>query len=105
LNVDTGVYVVHFIKQNTDPFQGYIAKTYSGAILGMQPLPTLKPLLREAIYEAQFSDNFVSLIMEEVGKLKAIPSTYKQYLESIHGKMEKVLLALYLFAFYSNVEL
>jgi hypothetical protein len=96
--------IVHFLKQNTDPFQGYIAKTFSGALLGMQAMPTIKPLLRESLYETLFSDNFVGLVLAELKPLKAIPSTYIDYLERVHGKMEKVLLALYLFALYSNVE-
>lgn len=98
------VYVVHYLKQNSDPFLGYIAKTYSGALLGMQPLPTIKPMLREALYEALFSDNYLGLLVEELKPLKAIPSTYMDYLEQIHGRMEKVLLTLYLYALYSNVQ-
>lgn len=97
-------YVVHFLKQNTDPYQGYIARTYSGALLGMEPLPTLKPVLRESLYEQQFSDSFLSMLIEEVKQFKAIPDTYLDYLERVHSRMEKVLLTLYLFAVYSNVE-
>lgn len=99
-----GLHVVHFMSGNSEPFLGYIAKTYSGALLGMQPLPTLKPLLRQSLYEAQFSDSMVGIIVEEVTKLKALPTTYKDYLDRVHGKMEKVLLALYLFAIYGYVE-
>lgn len=98
------IVIVHFMKQNTDPLQGYIAKTYSGALLGMQPLPTIKPLLRESLYEPLFSDSFIGLMMEELKPLKAIPSTYIDYLQRVHSKFEKILLALYLFALYSNVE-
>lgn len=101
---NSDAYVVHFLKQNTDPFQGYIAKTYSGALLGMEPLPTLKPVLRESLYEQQFSDSFLSMLVEEVNQFKAIPDTYLDYLERVHSRMEKVLLTLYLFAVYSNVE-
>lgn len=103
LDSTAGLYVVHFHKQNTDPFQGWIAKTYSGSLLGMQALPSLKPLLRMSLYEAQFSDSFVSMIVEETSKIKTIPVTYINYIDSIHDKMEKVLLALYLYAIYSNV--
>jgi hypothetical protein len=103
--LDAGeIVIVHYLKQNTDPFQGYIAKTFSGALLGMQAMPTIKPLLRESLYETLFSDNFIGLVLAELKPLKAIPSTYIDYLERVHGRMEKVLLALYLFALYSNVE-
>jgi len=72
-------------------------------LLGMQALPSLKPLLRMSLYEAQFSDSFVSMIVEETSKINTIPVTYINYIDSIHDKMEKVLLALYLYAIYSNV--
>jgi hypothetical protein len=100
----TGLFTVHFFKHNTDPFQGFIAKTYSGALLGMQPLPTIKTLLRERLYETQFSDNFIALMVDEITPLKAIPRTYLEYLDKLHSRLEKVLLCLYLFAIYSNVE-
>lgn len=98
------IYVVHFLKQNTDPYQGYIARTYSGALLGMEPLPTLKPILRESLYEKQFSDGFLEMLLQEVRNFKAIPETYIDYLDRVHSRMERVLLAMYLFAVYGNVE-
>lgn len=100
----TGVRTIHFLKQNTEPFQGYISKTYSGALLGMQPLPTLKPLLRESLYENVFSESFVGLLSNELAKMRLIPTTYIDYIEQVHSRLEKVLLILYLFALYSNVQ-
>jgi len=97
-------YVVHFLQENTEPFQGYVAKTYSGGILGMEPLPTLDTMLRESLYEAMFPDNFFSLMMEELKTLKTIPSTYSDYVERIHDKLERVLYVLYLYALYKNLE-
>jgi hypothetical protein len=104
IDVANDTITVHFLKQNTDPFLGYIAKTYSGALLGLLALPTLDTYLRETLYENMLSDNFVSLVLEEVSALKAVPSTYKDFLERVHGKMERLLLALYLYAIYANVE-
>lgn len=103
--VSDAIHIVHFLEQNTRPFHGYIAKTYSGALLGVQPLPTLKLFLRESLYEAQFSENFINFMINDVVALRSVPSTYIDYLQRVHGKMEKVLLALYLFALYSNVEI
>lgn len=102
---ETSVVTVHFMKQNSDPFLGYISKTYSGALLGMLPLPSLPTLLRESLYDILFSDNFVGLLLEDLEPLKAIPSTYRDYLDRVHGKMEKVLLALFLYSIYGNVEI
>jgi hypothetical protein len=101
---ETDVIAVHFLKQNSDSFLGYIAKTYSGALLGIDPLPAIEPMLRHDLYEAAFSDSFIGMILDEVHKLKAIPSTYKNFMDQVHGKMERMLLALFLYAIYSNVE-
>jgi len=101
---DEGIITVHFYRKNTEPFQGWIAKTYSGGLLGMQPLPTRKPLLRNQLYLTQFSDNFVSLLMKDVQALKSIPRTYIDFVDRVHDKMERILIAMYLFAIYSNVE-
>jgi hypothetical protein len=100
----TGRNVVHFYKKNADPFQGYIAKTYTGALLGMQPLPSLRPLLRESLYEQLFSDSFISLMTSELTKLTGIPRTYISYVETIHSRMEKVLAIMFLYSLYSNID-
>lgn len=105
LNPVTGAYTIHFYQQNTEPFEGLIAKTYSGSLLGIQPLPTLKPLLRKQLYDSQLSDNFIALMLEIVEPMRAIPSTYLDYLQTVHSRLEKVLLILYLYAVYGNVQL
>lgn len=96
--------VVQFIKQNLDPFLGYMAKTYSGALLGIQPLPSLDTFLRISLYEPLFPDSYVELMLDELSQFKAIPATYKDYLSRVHDRMEKVLLAMYLYGLYANVE-
>lgn len=99
-----GVYTIHFYAKNTESFQGLVSKTYSGGLLGMASLPTSKTLLRERLYEDMFSDTFIGLMLEVLSAYKTIPSTYFEYIENVHGKMEKVLLILYLYGLYSNIE-
>lgn len=99
-----GIYIVHFYVKNTESFQGLVSKTYSGGLLGMAPLPTGKTLLRERLYEDMFSDTFIGLMSEVLLQYKMIPSTYFAYVETIHSRMEKVLLILYLYGLYSNIE-
>lgn len=98
------VYVVHFFQENTEPFQGYIAKTYSGGLLGMEPLPTLPTMLRESLYYSMFPDTFISLMLEELNQLHEIPAAYSEYIERIHDRLEKVLYILYLYALYKNIQ-
>jgi hypothetical protein len=104
INSTTGTYTVHFMDESTNPFQGYIAKTYSGGLLGMAILPTVNPLLRESLYNDQLSDSFLSLMADLLSKLSEIPSTHLEYVDRIHSKLEKVLYMLYLFAIYSNIQ-
>lgn len=98
------IYVVHFFQENTEPFQGYIAKTYSGGLLGMEPLPTLPTMLRESLYYKMFPDTYIGLMLEELNQLKEIPSTYIDYIDRIHDRLEKVLYILYLYALYKNLQ-
>lgn len=98
------IYVVHFFQENAEPFQGYVSKTYSGGLLGMEPLPTLPTMLRETLYVDMFSDTFFGLMLEELRTLSSIPSTYMDFIDRIHDKLEKVLYVLYLYALYKNVE-
>ena len=97
-------YIVHFFKENTESFQGFISKTYSGGLLGMEPLPTTPTLLRESLYYPMFPDTQVSLLLEELSKLKEIPVLYIDYINRIHDKLEKVLYILYLYALYQSMQ-
>ncbi len=97
------VFVVHFYQEDLSPFQGYMAKTYSGGLLGMKPLPTLPLMLRPILYENQFNDTFIGLMLTELNSLHAIPSTYVDYIERIHTKLEKILYILYLYAIYKAI--
>ena len=98
-------YVVHFYQENAEPFQGYVSKTYSGGLLGIEPLPTLKPLLRESLYTQLFMPQFIDSLYQEVSLLKAIPRTYLDYVNNTHDPLEKVLTIMYLYAIYSQVQI
>ncbi len=98
------IYIVHMLKENLEPFLGVISKSYSGGLLGIKPLPTLKTMLRESLYQELFSDTFLELILEEVKGLTTIPVTYIDYLDKIHDKLEKVLYTLFVYAIFKNVK-
>lgn len=98
------VYVVHFYIENSEPLLGYIAKTYTGGLLGMTPLPALRTPIRESLYQTLISD---SMLLNMASQLKPfrplIPTTYMDYMERIHDRLEKALFILYLFAVFGNV--
>lgn len=98
----TGVYTVHYYENNSNPFLGYISKTFSGGLLGMNTLPTNKTLLRRSLYEALFSDSFVASMRSTLNQYKLIPATYLNFLDNVPAKLEKVLLMLYIYAIYVN---
>lgn len=104
-NIDLiGLYTIHFFKHNTEPFQGLISRTYGGALLGMQPLPTLKTIIRPSLYENLFSDGFLELLFDRLKTFKVVPLTYIDYIEKIHSRLEKVVMVLYMLSLYTNVE-
>lgn len=101
----TGVYTIHFYDQSASAFQGLISKTYTGGLLGMSPLPTIKTMLRPDLYESQFSDGFTTILVGIVSKLSNIPKTHVEYISRIHSRTEKVIYVLYLYALYGVVKL
>lgn len=99
----TDVYVVRFYRETSEPLQGYMARSYSGDLLGMKPLPTLHTPIRESLYSTIISDGFLAMLQTELAPYKAIPSTYIEYIDRIHDKLEKTLFIIYLYAIFANV--
>jgi hypothetical protein len=98
------IYVVRFYRETSEPLQGYMARTYSGDLLGMKPLPVLPTLLRESLYPEIIPDNLINIMQNELAPYKTIPSTYLEYIDRIHDKLEKALFIIYLYAIFSNVQ-
>jgi len=99
------IYTVRFYRETSEPLQGYIARSYSGDLLGMKPLPTTSTIIRESLYASIIPESILSMMLIELSPLKSIPSTYLEYVDRIHDKLEKALYILYLYAIFSNVQI
>lgn len=101
----TEVYTIHYYKENSEPLLGYISKTYSGGLLGLQPLPALNLILNEKLYLSIVSDGFIPLMIKELNNYRTIPTTFLQYIDNIQDKLEKIIFMLLLYAVYGNITL
>lgn len=101
---DSEVFIVRYFLDTSSPLQGYMAKTYSGDLLGMKPLPSLPLLLKESIYSAILTDSMLGSMSKAIYRYKTIPSTFFDYLDRIPNKLEKALFILYLYAIYANIQ-
>lgn len=102
---NTDLYVVHFYKVNSEPLLGYISKTYSGSLLGIQPLPSLNLIIKESLYATIVSDGYIPMMIAELNNYPAIPATFLQYIENIRGKLEKIIFILLVYAVFGNITL
>lgn len=98
------VYVIHFFKESSDPLLGYISKTFTGGLLGLKPLPTHSLPIRRSIYDLLLTDSYLNSMVQELRLFPEIPATYKEYIDSIHDRLEKALYILYLYALFGNIE-
>lgn len=105
IRTPSDIYVLHYYAESSDPFLEYIAKSYSGGLLGIAPLPSFQTILRPSLYQRMFSDNQVSLLRSEL--IQYAPSTPQQYIDYcdiIRDPLEKILFIIYLYAIYANVQ-
>lgn len=101
----TDIFALHYYDINSDPFLEYIAKTYSGGLLGISPLPSYPTLLKPSLYQTMFSTSQMSLLRNELNTYaNNIPPTYLEYCDTIVDTLEKVLFIIYLYAIYANVQ-
>ena len=101
----TDIYTIQFYKTTSEPLQGYMARSYSGDLLGMKPLPTLPTIIQESLYSQVIPDSILAIMVNELAPYKAIPSTFLEYIDKIHDKLEKALFILYIYAIFSNVQI
>lgn len=100
----TDIFTLHYYKISSDPLLNYIAKSYSGSLMGVAPLPSYKLLIKPSLYSSLFSDSHVQLLRDELDKYnKNIPPQYLEYCDTIVDKLEKILYILYTYAIYGNM--
>lgn len=99
------VYVLHYYTRSSDPFLEYIAKSYSGGLLGIAPLPSFPTILRPSLYQGMFSDSQILMLKNELAIFATnTPQSYLDYCDTIRDPLEKVLLIIYLYAIYANIQ-
>jgi hypothetical protein len=103
VRMPTDIFVLDYYTITSDPFLEYIAKSYSGSLLGLLPLPSYPLLLRPSLYESMFSDSYVALMRADLNNYSSdIPPTYLEYCDTIPDKLEKILFMIYLYAIYAS---
>ena len=105
IRTPSDVYVLHYYMKSSDPFLEYIAKSYSGGLLGIAPLPSFPTILRTSLYQTMFSSNQIALLKSDL--VEFAPSTQQQYLDYcdiIRDPLEKILFIIYLYAIFANVQ-
>lgn len=96
--------VVQFYKTSAQPFLGYLARSYSGAVLGLKSLDSVGLNVDPSLIQSQISDVKISNAMQELQTLFPLISTnYIRYIETINDPLEKALYLTALYGIYGNV--
>jgi hypothetical protein len=96
--------VVKFYRNTTQPFMGYLADSYSGALLGMKGLPTQKLNLRTELLQTNVTDDKINSVKYELLQLyKTIDPTYIQYVDSVPDRLEKGLYLIVLYGIHASL--
>ncbi len=82
-------------------YLNFLAKTYSGAIMGALPLPSPPLPLRPGLFEELVSHEEMDMMVRDMIPLK-IPADEVDYLNNIHGKFERALMILAYYGAYGN---
>jgi hypothetical protein len=95
--------IVRCVEFSTFPFVVWLARTFSGSVLGMRALPSEPLPIRSLLLTSLLTENRLQLISEYVNELQMIPEDYRGYIDSIKDPLEKALYMLALYCLYSNV--
>lgn len=94
--------VVHFTRNNLSPFLVYLAKTYSGSLLGMASLPAPALPIRSLLLKSLIPDTKLQSVVEYTTELPQVSQEFKNYLTTIQDPLEQSLFALALNCIFAN---
>lgn len=95
--------VVKYTSYNRAPFLMYLARSYSGSLLGMKPLPSEILPVRSLLLTELLDTNTLSQLETTVVNTSVIPSDLSGYIENIVDPLEKGLYMLVLISMYNGV--
>lgn len=96
-------FIVKYYISDSSSLLGYLGRTYSGGLLGIQPLDTPPLSVKESLYNEILSDGQIATLEDEVSQLSTIETRYFEYAQSVHSKLEKSLLLLYLYSIFNDI--
>jgi hypothetical protein len=99
--------VIRFHKNTTQPFIGYLAQTYSGALMGLKALPTQLLHIRPSLLQSSFTDTEFMVVQQELKTVynDIIDPSYFDYLDKITDPLEKAIYISVLHGLYANVSI
>lgn len=95
--------VLRFTTYDLSPFMLWLAETYSGSILGLEPLPYSLLPIRSLYLTSTLSKNRLQLVNQQVSQIKAVPTEFANYIPKITDSLEQALYMIALYSIYSNV--
>lgn len=101
LTTDNNI-VVHYTSYNRAPYLVYLAKTYSGSMLGMKPLPAQMLPIRSLLLESIVPSDKLQSVVQYTQEVPTISQDYKTYLETIADPLEQALFAIAINCIYAN---
>lgn len=101
LTIATNV-VVHCTRNNLSPFLVYLAKTYSGSLLGMAALPAPELPVRSILLKTLIAETKLQSVVQYTTELSKISQEFKDYLITIQDPLEQALFALALNCIFAN---
>lgn len=97
------IFLIKYYASDSSSLLGYLGRSFSGGLLGINPLPTPPLVIRESLFNNTLSDAQISILEEEVSNIGNVEDRYLDYAKGIHSRLEKSLFLLFLFAVFSDI--
>lgn len=97
------ILTVHYVATSVKPFFGYVARSYTGGLLGIKALPTESLIVRPSLVYSLISEGQINRIKSLLQSFNTIESTYYRFIDAIPDNLEKALYMIMLYGIYGNV--
>lgn len=95
---------INYVAISNKPFLNYVSKTFSGDLLGVEPVSYQDLFLPLSVIDRAVAGNNIEQLHDQMQALGNVDQIYLDYCGSVTNRIERAILTLILFTLYNDVQ-
>lgn len=95
---------INYIAVSNKPFLNYVSNTFSGDLLGIEPISYQDLFLPLSVIDRAIRGNNIEQLHDQMQALGNVDQIYLDYCSNVTNRIERAILTLILFTLYNDVQ-